>query len=389
MLFRSAESTHRLGIRTQPLWASLCDIVYSIRTRGLGALSSLSVRLPRDRDRCGTLCLYDARGRRLCGPFAVAGRASDVLAAANGNALRNPLLRFGDTPTGSYRVHQILNSGRATQFDAAQFGPHGIVALEGVSGDAALAEANGRFHVLIVGGKRSGDGSLRSTAGSLRLSDDHQKILVTALRKLRDVTCEVEEDLSLKSRQRVFVDPDCQDHDPQNLHLRRGPTATRSINRELLLGGAAGAMMSVAFVALPPTTARASESPVVQGLQHVRGDVTFLPPTSLSGHGYVRLAYGGAMQQLEKAQHQTTGKTFDNSNHPQPSDAIPINPVKVPPNTGNSQVDKVIQQQQQINAIRAEKPPPNATSDQLKQWQQNQDQRIRNVTNPPPPTSNN
>src|SRR5262249_49108805 len=110
----------------------------------------LSVKLPRDRDRCGTLTLHDARGRRISGPFVVAGRASDALAAANGNVLRNSLLRFGDTPTGTYRVREILSSGRGTPFDTARFGPHGIVALEGVSGDAALAEANGRFHILIV-----------------------------------------------------------------------------------------------------------------------------------------------------------------------------------------------------------------------------------------------
>ena len=63
-------------------------------------MARLVIKLPRDRDRCGTLTLNDARGRRVCGPFAVAGRSSDFLAAANGNPGRNPLLRFGDTPTG-------------------------------------------------------------------------------------------------------------------------------------------------------------------------------------------------------------------------------------------------------------------------------------------------
>jgi len=356
-------------------------------------MSFLSVRLPRDRDRCGTLSLCDERGRRICGPFPVAGRASDALATANGNMARNPLLRFGDTPKGVYRVRQILNTGKGTPFNAAQFGSHGMVVLEGVSGDAALAEANGRFHVLIVGGKRAGDGSLRSTAGSLRLSDDHQKAVISALRKLRDVSCEVEEEqLAGKSRQRVFVDPDCQDRDPQSLYIKRGATASRSINRELLMSGAAGAMMSVAFVAAPPSSARASDSPAPQSLQHVRDDVKFLPPISSSGHGYVRMAYGGAMQQLENAQHQTTGKTFDNSNNPQPSDATPSTPVKVPDktaptSTGDPQLDKTIQQQQQINAIRSEKPPANATQDQLNQWQKDQDQRIKNITNPPPQTN--
>jgi hypothetical protein len=356
-------------------------------------MSYLCVKLPRDRDRCGALTLYDARGRRVCGPFVVSGRASDALAAANGNVHRNPLLRFGDTPSGVYRLRTILESGRGTPFDARQFGPHGIAVFEGASGDAALAEANGRFHILIVGGKPFRDGSLRSTAGSLRLSDDHQKTLIAALRRLDDVSCEVEEDASIKSRQRVFVDPSCQDQDPQSLHIKRSPTASRSTNREILLSGAAGAMMSVAFIALPSTPARASESPTFQSSQPVRDEVKFLPPTSLTHQGYVRLAYGGAMQQLEHAQHQTTGKTFDNSNNPQPSDATPGTPVYVPPSpsapssTSNPQVDRVIQQQQQINAIRSEKPPPNATQEQLNQWQQNQQRRIQDITNPSQPKS--
>jgi hypothetical protein len=359
-------------------------------------MGHLLVKLPRDRDRCGQLSLYDMRGRKICGPYPVAGRASDVLAAANANVLRNPVLRFGDTPTGAYRVRQILASGRGTPLDAAQFGDSGIVVLEGIAGDAALAEANGRFHILIIGGKRSKDGSLRSTAGSLRLSDDHQKMLIAALRKLEDVDCTVEEEITTKSRQRVFVDPDCQQQDPQNVHLKRGPTS-RSINRELLLSGAAGAMMSVAFVALPPSPARAAQSPAAASLQTTRDEVKFLPPKSLPTQGYTRLAYGGApsggaMQQLENAQHQPTGKTFDNSNHPQPSDATPSTPVQVPNNpaptsTGNPQIDRAVQQQQQINAIRSEKPPPNATQQQLNQWQQDQQKRINDVLHPPAQTN--
>ena len=359
-------------------------------------MGRLLVRLPRDRDRCGQLSLYDRRGRKICGPFPVAGRASDVLAAANGNVLRNPVLRFGDTPTGAYRVHQIVASGRGTPLDGSQFGTFGVVVLEGIAGDAALAEANGRFHILIVGGKRARDGSLRSTAGSLRLSDDHQKSLVAALRKLEEVDCVVEEEPAPKSRQRVYVDQDCQDQDPQTLYLKLSQTS-RSLNRELLLSGAAGAMMSVAFVAFPPSPARAAESPAVASLQTTRDEVKFLPPKSVATPGYTRLAYGGApssgaMQQLENAQHQPTGKTFDNSNHPQPSDATPSTPVQVPNNpapasTGNPQIDKAVQQQQQINAIRSEKPPPNATQEQLNQWQQDQQKRINDVLHPPTQTN--
>jgi hypothetical protein len=263
---------------------------------------------------------------------------------------------------------------------------------------------------LIVGGKLSADAELRSTTGSLRLSDESQKTLVAALRKLRNVSCEIEEDASVKSRQRVYVDPHCEDDDPQNVDLGRERSPARSINRELLMGGAAGAMiLEVAFVALPTTPAHASEMPALQNFQHVRDDMKFLPAKAGRDNGYVRLAYGGAaMDQLQNAQHQTTGKTFDNSNNAQPSDATPNGTVTVPSvspssstatapstpapsSTGNPEVDRVMDQQRQINAIQSQKPPPNATQEQLNQWQQNQQQQIQNGTKPqaqppvPPP----
>ncbi len=378
-------------------------------------MARLVVRLHQDRDRCGSLALYDARGRRVCGPFAVAGRSSDSWAAVNGNPERSPLLRFGDTPTGAYKIRRILKSGSRTSYDAAQFGPNGIVVLEGVSGDAALAEANGRFHVLIIGGKRSANGELRSTAGSLRLSDEGQKLLVSALRKLRDVGCEIDEDASVKSTQRVFIDPHCKDEDPQSIDVDRERSASRHTYQDLLLGGAAGAMiLEVAFVALPTTPTRAAEMPSFQNLQHMRDDVKFLPPKAQRDPGYVRLAYrsppaNSALDQLNNAQGQPTGTTFDNSRNPQPSDAVPSGTVSVPsatpgaapvaspstptvtapspPSTGSSDTDRVIQQQREINAINSQKPPPNATQDQLNQWQQNQQQGIQNIVNPPPPST--
>jgi len=322
------------------------------------------------------------------------------------------ILYFGLETRQAARMRRvILKSGKGTPFEAVQFGSNGVVVLVGVSGDAALAEANGRFHILIVGGKLSSAGELRSTVGSLRLSDQDQRVLVAELRKLDEVKCEIEEDASLKSRQRVHVDSDCQDDDPRNLLSSRGHTPSRSINKELLLGGAAGAiMLEVAFVALPAARAHALETPVQQNLQHMRDNVKFLPPIADYSPNYVRLAYGGpALEQLQNAQHQTTGKTFDNSYNPQPSDAVPnglvsvpnatpsvstgtsISPIVATPpqsNTGASAVDQVIQQQRQMDAIQSEKPPPNATQKQLSQWQQNQQQRIQNVMRPPAQPSN-
>jgi hypothetical protein len=156
-------------------------------------MNRLVVEFVANRDRCGALTLFDERGRKICGPFSVAGRASNTIAAANGNAGRDPLLRYGDTPTGGYVLRRLLKSGDGTKFPAAQFGPHGVAVIEPVSGDAACAEANGRFHFLIAGGRRSANGQLRSTAGSLRLSNEHQRVLFAALQKKQDVCCDVVE----------------------------------------------------------------------------------------------------------------------------------------------------------------------------------------------------
>src|ERR1700730_8303356 len=108
------------------------------------------------------------RGGGLSGPFPVAARATDPLAAAAGNPKRSPLLRYGDTPTGGYIVTRLLKSGRGTRFPTVQFGANGVIVLEPVSGAAAAAEANGRFHFLIAGGRVSREGCLRPAAFGLQ-----------------------------------------------------------------------------------------------------------------------------------------------------------------------------------------------------------------------------
>ena len=87
-----------------------------------------------NRDHCGLLTLEDDIGEVLVGPFPVAGRASDEPAAMHGNDSRDPLLPYGDAPTGKYRLSQLVK-GR----NEREFGP-AVLVLEPVSGDAALAE---------------------------------------------------------------------------------------------------------------------------------------------------------------------------------------------------------------------------------------------------------
>src|SRR5579859_5560103 len=100
-------------------------------------MNRLLIEFSPDRDRCGRLSLFDGE-RRICGGLAVAGRASDALAIAEGNPKRDSRLLYGDTPTGRYRLARIVKSGKGTSFPTAEFGPHGLAVLEAIAGDAAL-----------------------------------------------------------------------------------------------------------------------------------------------------------------------------------------------------------------------------------------------------------
>src|SRR5258708_2695226 len=152
---------------------------------------SVRLALHGDRDKAGSLSLGDEAGRTVSGPCSVAGRASSTLARASRNPKRDALLRYGDTPIGSYRVREILKSGKGTRFSTAEFGSLGVIVLEGISGDAAIAESNGRFHFLIQGGKLAKSGQLRSPAGSLRIANADMRRLIAVLRKNANTACEI------------------------------------------------------------------------------------------------------------------------------------------------------------------------------------------------------
>jgi hypothetical protein len=148
------------------------------------------VRLPDDRDYAGQICIENSAGQRLAGPFPVCGRADDKLARENQNPGRDPLLPFGDLPLGEYQLRQIIGSGTGTPYPGGEFGAAGIILLQPKAGDAALADANGRFGFFIQGGALSRDGRLRPTDGSLRLSNRHQRKLINVLRRGNGVDCQ-------------------------------------------------------------------------------------------------------------------------------------------------------------------------------------------------------
>ena len=212
-----------------------------------------------DRGRCGLLTLLDDQDHVICGPFPVAGRSGDRLAAQHGNPARNPLLRYGDTPEGTYRVTGFIGTGPETTHDSDDYGPHGVIVIEAVAGDAALAEANGRYRLLIEGGDAGLGGTLRSTAGSLRLHDQDQATLLAALNGTTGVVCECVQDLTPDGMSAVTIDNGVVEYDPPRVYADvseralagRGATSRREA---LLVGAVAtGAMalsLAVSFVAL-------------------------------------------------------------------------------------------------------------------------------------------
>jgi hypothetical protein len=103
------------------------------------------------------------------------------MATRHGNPMRISTLPYGDTPTGEYRVIRVAPSGSGTEFPEASFGPHGVLELEGTLGAAALAEANGRFVIMVQGGEPGSGNALRATNGAIRLSSESMRELLVAL----------------------------------------------------------------------------------------------------------------------------------------------------------------------------------------------------------------
>lgn len=142
----------------------------------------IRISFPEDRDYAGRLEVLDAEGAIVLGPFPAAGRAHDQSAAQHGNPLRDPILPYGDTPVGGYAVRGV--------FETIPFGAHAAVLLEPVSGEAALADAQGRFRFFIQAG--AGDAGLCATAGAVRLLDRDQEQLVALMRRTTErVLCEI------------------------------------------------------------------------------------------------------------------------------------------------------------------------------------------------------
>jgi hypothetical protein len=111
------------------------------------------IQLNQDRDQIGYLTVCDATGHAIIGPFPVSARAADSIAADNGNPTRATVFPFGDPPSGRYRVGEVIATGQGTRYRDDLYGTQGAITLLPASGDAAMADACGRFQLLIHGGR--------------------------------------------------------------------------------------------------------------------------------------------------------------------------------------------------------------------------------------------
>jgi hypothetical protein len=198
----------------------------------------LRIELPANRDYTGTISLLAEDGNCIAGPFAVCARSGDRLADEHGNPSRTTTLPYGDTPLGIYRVAAFTPTGTGTKYRRDLFGAHGAFILHAVSGDAALAEANGRFEILIHGGPLSPDGRLRATSGGMRIADDELCMLAGIISQCRGLICECFQAATLPEAVQVDGEFNCEEPGSDSPKANWiTPRAHRVLTRELIAHG--------------------------------------------------------------------------------------------------------------------------------------------------------
>lgn len=142
-------------------------------------MSHIVVLLPHDRDRVGTLTLYDDSGRIIAGPFTALGLADKKDAERHNNIERDALKQYGNTPLGEYSVAGFLPY--KDQDDRTRHGPNGKIVLQASSGQALEADRQGNRKYLEIHGGTLRGYQLRPTNGCIRVSDDDMKQLMLAI----------------------------------------------------------------------------------------------------------------------------------------------------------------------------------------------------------------
>jgi hypothetical protein len=120
--------------------------------RQVKAMIEIVVELPTDRRKLDRLTLKDDAGEVLAVPFDAYGKSDNLTAINHGNASRDPLVPYGDTPLGSYEVPRAMATGPSTNCPDHSYGSSGALVLRPVGGQPLTAGANGRTGLLIHSG---------------------------------------------------------------------------------------------------------------------------------------------------------------------------------------------------------------------------------------------
>ena len=139
----------------------------------------IDVKLPMDRSSLGRLRLLSDTSATALMTCDVLGKADTLGAAAHGNPTRDPTRPFGDTPAGTYDVTGWAPVDRSNPEEVNAYGPWGKLVMDPTGGPALEAKRNGRYGLLIHGGRLATGQRLRPTYGCLRVADADMERIVT------------------------------------------------------------------------------------------------------------------------------------------------------------------------------------------------------------------
>lgn len=135
-----------------------------------------------NRDYKGSLKMYDSNGNLVFGPVEALGRGTSC--EENDWDHTKWWLTNADTPTGSYTAW-IVGPGSPV----SSYGPYERVSMDPISGNALIAEENGRYGFMIHGGDPETNTSatwypLRPTYGCIRISNSNQAALIKKIKEI-------------------------------------------------------------------------------------------------------------------------------------------------------------------------------------------------------------
>jgi hypothetical protein len=140
----------------------------------------IEISLFKDRTLPGTLQAFNDDEEQVIGPVKCLGKADNATAKLHGNPDRTTTQPFGDTPTGGYRVVQLVTHPN-NETEIHTYGAYPSVLLDPVSGDALTAKDNGRSGLMIHGGAPGTGGKLRPTFGCIRVAEDDERDLAALI----------------------------------------------------------------------------------------------------------------------------------------------------------------------------------------------------------------